>query len=64
MANVLWIFAVGAISFVITSLIFLLFRKKECRNFSQWWDAEGFPIWMIAGVAVWALIDMTLHRFR
>jgi uncharacterized membrane protein YhhN len=64
MNNVLWLFGVGAISFMITSLIFLFFRKKEYRNFGHWWDAEGFPIWMLAGIVVWVLMDITIHRFR
>jgi hypothetical protein len=38
----------GAI--IAAAITISLFRCPKYPSFGAWWDAEGLPIWMIAGV--------------
>ena len=48
--NFLVLAGIAAAAFVVTVCFWN--RKKWGNDFSEWWQAEGFPIWAIVGLVL------------
>lgn len=39
------------------AVTYSIFSRKKYPTFMGWWNAEGLPIWMIAGILIYEGLD-------